>query len=217
MTSDEFLSYVMPELPGCSVPLVMSHASQILLDFCQETRCWVEMLDPIKLIAGQHTCELEVPTNTRVTFVMGAHVNGRQIYPRTKAEMNRHHPGWMAHAGSAPSHFIALPNKDLRLYPTPNTSGADLTVEVALVPVPQAASVLSATLPDEVMSDHLLAISCGVKARLMAMANQTWSAPAQAAYYGEMYGQAINDAKVDQLQGGASHNHFVPPQPFGGI
>lgn len=211
MTRDEFLPYVLPELPGCPVPLVMAKALEVLLGFCERSGVWVETLDPIDLRAGTAEYSLDAPSGSRVVSIESATCGVRSVGPKTRAELNRGMPGWRGHEGS-PIYFIFTPGQDLVVYPKPNTDGQQLLLDVKLLPT----APLN-TLPDAVMTRHTLAIAAGVKARLMAMKNQAWSAPDMVGYYAGEYERLLSDACVQRLVGGGNRDLFVQPQPFGGI
>lgn len=211
MTRDDFLPYVLPELPGCPVPLVMAKAMEVLLDFCERSGVWVQALDPIDLRAGTAEYSLDAPFGSRVVSIESATCGTRPVHPKTRAELNRALPGWQSHEGS-PIHFIFTPGQDLLVYPRPNADGQQLLLDVKLLP-----SAPLNMLPDAVMVRHTLAISAGVKARLMAMKDRSWSAPEMVGYYTGEYERLLSDACVQRLTGGGSRSLFVEPQPFGGV
>lgn len=213
MTRDEFLPYVMPELPGCPIPMVMAKAFEVLTDFCTRTGAWQVSLDPIDQPAGSADADLGAPTGSRISMVETITCLGspRPLVPSTRGEMHRALPGWEAMVGSTPTHFIRLDSGSVRLYPIPSVD-CQLQADVRLIPKPGLT-----VLPDKVMNDYLLPIAAGVKAKLMAMPKKSWSAPEMVAFYGAEYETAISNAIVKRAEGGAVRDMYVPPQTFGGV
>ena len=59
-TTDDFLSGILPDVPGCPLPTVRFHVHRAVMEFCRESGIWHEDLTPIDLVtlaAGQW-CEL---------------------------------------------------------------------------------------------------------------------------------------------------------------
>lgn len=212
MTRDQFLPYVMPELPGCPIPLIMSKALEVLMDLCTRGSPWVEPLDPLSLTAGVSTYELDPPAGARIISIKSASIGGRPVTPRTRSELTESLGSlWSSHTGQ-PIHYTLSSLGELTVYPVPSSGGMVLNIDAQLMPIAPLNSI-----PDAVANLDLMAIINGVKARLMIMKGQPWSAPDLAAVYMSEYERLVSQASVRQHFGGGSRSLIVPPQPFGGV
>jgi hypothetical protein len=213
MTRDEFLNRVMPELPGCPVPMVMGVALEVLEDFCDRTRAWAQTLDPIELVTGQAVYSVDVPSGSRLLSIRLASGPQMRVTPRTRTEMAGIHPGWEAQQGSDPVHMIVdIDASEIRVYPIPSVDGKLLRLDVELCPFGALQM-----LPDGVMRRYSTAIVSGVKARLMAKPKKSWSSPEMVGYYTQVYEDAVSRVIVDRHTRGAAGDLIVPPVPFGGV
>lgn len=213
MTRDELLSRVMPELPGCPVPMVMSTAQEVLEDFCDRTRAWQATLDTVPMRAGQGVIELELPTGTRLIAIRAVTQSGRPVSPRSRRQLNIEHPGWESATGQYVQHFLLdMATNEVRVFPIPSQDGDALQFDVDLAPF----GVLT-ILPDEVMRRHSQAIISGIKGRLMIKPKKAWTQPDMAGIYLAEYERKVAEAVAGQVVGGVVGDLVIQPHPFGGV
>ena len=62
MKVDDLMPYILAEVPGCPVPTVRFAIIQAAAELCREAHTWNEIQDPMTLIDGQHTYQLDAPT-----------------------------------------------------------------------------------------------------------------------------------------------------------
>lgn len=212
MKSDQFLPMVMPELPGCPVPMVMDAALETIEEFCKRTSCWVEMAEPITTRAGEALYQIEVSTGARVLDLQAASANGYPMTPRSMRDIALRTPGWSTATANAPAHYELTGIAEMRVWPKPAVDGTELVVIARLAP----SSPLN-DLPDAVMINYSRAIANGVKARLMIKQKTEWFNPQMAVAYGGLYEQAVAEASARTVSAGSTEDVLIPPIPFGGI
>jgi len=210
MQLDEFLPYVLAEVPGCPDITARLALAQVAIEFCSKTLAWNQVLDPIALAIGQADYDVEIPTLGRVELVESVFCNGIALRPVTTLELNAALPDWRTAKGNLPRFYNSPEDRSiLRVYPTPTESGHILVVKACFIPVSGAR-----TLPDFLGQYHMDAIASGTKARLMLMPGVDWSNPQLAAYYKTEFNRSIDDTRITQIhervQGGLS----VPARRF---
>lgn len=211
MTRDEFLKLVMPELPECPVPLVMSVANDVLEDFCKKTSCWTEVVDPIFTLSGVHTYTIDPPAAAKVIDLQSVSANGQPVHPMRIKDIALSTPGWDQAVSAAPRYFEFTGVGDIRLWPTPSQDDVAITVVARLAPAPSLQE-----LPLAVMTTYGKAISRGARSALMLMQKKPWTDQAMGAYYGSRFEQDIADASSRSMSAGSTGDVFVKPVRFGG-
>ena len=210
MTFDEFLPYVMPELPGVPLPLLVNEAGTVLDEFCRASHCWTETLDPVTMQAGVDVYDFELPPGALVHVINAMHAGGHEMTVTDRKQLFRQMPDWQTRTAVSPAHYIRLNNREFQVVPKPHADGVQVLVEAVLVP-----KLPLASLPDAVMRDHQQAIVAGVKFRLMAQAKKPWSDPVTAAFHKTMHDAKLNDAITQRMHGYTAGDVYVKPQTFG--
>ena len=77
----DFLSYVLPYVTGCSMPLAQQQILSICREFCSRAPVVQELLDPVDAIAGQALYDLDAPSGTDVSLVLEAFYQGNELLP----------------------------------------------------------------------------------------------------------------------------------------
>lgn len=205
-THDVFYPLLLAELPGCPLPLVKQTINRAARDFCRDSMAWQEDIDAVVLRPGVWRYELGLPSDAQIALVQTAKIGTRDLTPAIDA---RGAINWGAAQGE-PSRYAVLPNWiEIAVDPTP-IQAATLRLAAVLAPTLEAA-----TLPDVLADRHFDAIAEGVKARLMAMANKTWSDPAGAQLAAAAFAKAKTDARIEAAYGRVIGSLSVTPRPFG--
>lgn len=188
----EFYDLLMPELPGCSTAMVDHQLRQTAREFCLRTGAWRLPFDPMNLLAGQGTYDLDSPEpESEVVKLYSFAIGGKLLWQDAD-----HAP-----AGTA----LHLPY--LRNTP-PFTLSPDLlelTLAPELVPSADASGGLqlvgslkpnaSATrLPEFLKSQYSDTMRHGVLSRLMLMAKKPWTDRDLASVYAGRWQAELNFA-----------------------
>lgn len=212
MTLDQFMPFMLVELPGCPDPLIRQALLRAAEEFCRRTSAWNEIQEPIQLVAGVRDYDLDVPPGARVCAVLSVHVGSQALAPANAATLQRRVPGWMTAEATEPAFYNLVPDRDLlSVYPMPSEyASASMTVRAAYAPRFDAGS-----LPDFLGQRYLDAITGGAKAILMLMPTKLWSNPALAAYGRKQFDDALVDAMAEELHGRTVGSVGLQPRGFG--
>jgi len=172
---------LLPYLIGCPEPLARQALVDAAIDFCGRTNAVSVALDPVPVVAGVATYELEPPPQTSVSLVQKAWYDGRLLKPVPYEQADAIYnaptgvPGY--YYGESVDEIFSL-----TLWPTPGESLPDgLRIRAALMPARSAtqlhtilfdryveavvhgAIVLLASVPDEPYTDLVLAAASAAK------------------------------------------------------
>ena len=209
MTFDEFLPYVMPDLPGCPLPTLVNELGTVLDEFCRATLCWTEILDPVIMRAGVDVYDFGA-SGAVVHAVNSMHSNGNEMHVTDRKRLFRETPDWLTRTSTAPDKFIRLSTQEFQVVPKPQVDGAVVLVDAILIP-----RLPLTSLPDAVMRDHREAIVSGLKYRLMAQANKSWSDPVTASFQKTLHDTKVTDAVNLRMRGYTTGDVYVQPRRFG--
>lgn len=205
MKLSDFSRFVIPEVIGCSDPLMEQALIQVAYEFCDKSGAWDELQEPQPLISGVPDYEIDVPQGAIALRVVHASIDGRMLHPEPLANVQH-----LSATQSDPRFFnSAIERGAVRLFPTPGRSGQKLELMVAFAP-----SMTANSLPDFLMQRHADAIASGTKARLMLVPGQSWSNPQLGAYYSDRFQQGIVDARIERLHGRVSGSLQVQARKF---
>lgn len=210
MTFDEFLPYVMPDLPGVPLPTLVNELGTVLDEFCRATLCWTETLDPVTMRAGVDVYDFDLPSGALAHVVNAMHCDGQKMTVTDRKTLFRETPDWLTRTSISPDKYIRLSTQEFQVVPKPQVDGAQVLVEAVLVP-----RLPITSLPDAVMKDHLQAIASGVKFRLMAQAGKSWSDPVTASFHKTMHDAKLSDAISLRMHGYTVGDVYVKPMRFG--
>lgn len=184
--------YLMPELGGANAALVDLHLRRVIIDFCDKTGIYTELVTPINIVAGDYTYSL-----TPATAGMSV-VRAWSVWYGTR----RLHKGILSAVEDAlkrvpepglPTHYTSVLPGEILVYPVPAESLAGgLTARLWLRPADDVTAIA-----DWLGERYLDAFAAGAKARLMSMAEKPWSNADQAMMYRGEYMSARSDAKIE--------------------
>lgn len=187
----EFHDYLLPELPGCTVAMVNLHLVQVAREFCHSTSAWRLPLDPIGLVAGQKTYDLDAPELqadpvrlTKMTVagvLLWQYADARPVNRADTPKYQRNKPPFTV---SNDLTEITLAADEVPAA----TLVADMLLEGAFKP-----SITATALPDFLRSQYLEAMRFGTLSRLMVM-KKKWGDRDLAMRYASEWHSALNFA-----------------------
>lgn len=212
MQIDDLVHYVRLELPGVMDVIIVQAMAATAMDFCERTRVWQEIQDPVPLIDGVNQYDMEGPTGARVLTIANVWAADRELVAVTMADLVRVLPNWQTAQSSQPQYYNAARDlKAITVYPIPmGAQKAQLTLKAQYAPK-RTATVL----PDFLGDNHHDALVDGTQARLMLQVNVPWSNPAAGMMHQQAYEQAVAKAHIDQLHEQVPASLRVRPMRFG--
>lgn len=198
---DDFLPYVLPDVPGCAEIVAVQQIKNTVIDFCEKS-CVVQVdLDPVTLLAGESTYDLEPPTNRLVTKVMRLFYKNKELPPVGAdyiGSASFYNPD--AIDGDAQSNPIGWSQKDtttFTVFPPPkDRENGAITIRAAIKPTRAATSC-----DDIVFEDYVEYIAAGAKARLMIVPNKAYTNPNLVVTQNQFYMQGVNVARQRATRG----------------
>jgi hypothetical protein len=188
----DLFNEVLPELPGVGEALATNAIRNSIIEFCQGSWCWRYFMDPLPVLAGLNTCELDPPPGAEVTQALVVKVDGEPLTPKSESDLTAILPRWQTERGT-PKFFLTDDPAQLILAPVPDTKiMGGLVVTVALQPTRGSTSF-----PTWIWSRYFDGLAAGAKARLMAMPGKPWSSPQLYALYRDRFEKAMASAKVE--------------------
>lgn len=212
MKIDDLAHYVRLETPGVTDGIIVQTIATVAMDFCERTRVWTEIQDPVALVDNLNQYDMEGPTDARVLTIANVWAANRELKATTMAALVYVLPNWQTAKASQPQYYsVARDLKVITVYPIPlQAQSAPLTFRAHYAPRRTAT-----TLPDFLGDNYHDALVAGAKARLMLQVNVEWSNPATGMFYQQAYEQAVAKAQSDQLHEQAPAPLRVRPVRFG--
>lgn len=212
MRIDEIMQYVRLEMPGAPDFIITQNIAAVANDFCNRTRVWNEIQQPIAMRDGVSQYDIEPPVGARAIGVSEVWQGDRQLVGVTQSTLSSVLPEWQTARAPAPLYFnVANDHRLITVYPRPDLAmRAKLTLRVILTPKRTAQE-----LPDFLIDEHLDALVCGTKARMFAQVNVPWSNQMTAPSLTNTYDQAVTDARIKELHGNVTSSLRVTPRRFG--
>jgi hypothetical protein len=214
MTLDDFLKYVLPEVPGC--PTVT--AKQAVLDAADEfltfTGAWDEVQDAIPLLADVQEYELEAPTGARCIDLKAVYTRAGQLEGVTIRQLAVLLPNWQSAEASHPSHYTrAFDFSNIRVYPLPTAPDGETIAMHAVYTVTDRAT----TIPDVIVQRYREPIAAGAKARLQRMSPKvaTWADARAAKERQDEFEDGKLAARVTANHSKTTGALYVPARAFG--
>lgn len=211
MTLDDFLPFMLVDLPGCPDPTVKQALLLSANEFCRESHCWDEVQDPLTLTANVRDYDLEGPPDGRCLLVRDVWMGARALRPTTMQELQLVIPKWRETFTNDPTYYnAAIDRQQISFYPTPDgTSTNQVVIRAVYVPTLSATS-----LPDFLGDRYLEYVVAGAKARLMATPGQTYSKPDAVAFHRERFDNGIALAKAEMMHDRVQGLVTVRPRQF---
>lgn len=164
-----FLEYVLPHAAGVPEVVAKRCIRDAVIDFCDETKLYEQVLDGTLVTAGVNEFELELPTNTRLSGVIKLTLDdGSELTPG--------------------EHF-AVKQESIELL-SPLSMDVVITATVALKPTRS-----STTCPLFLFEDWAEVIGHGALAMLFNMFNEEWGNQKAAASSFSLYRNGVTKAK----------------------
>ncbi len=195
----DFYPLVITECPGVPIILANEHIRNAAIQFCEESRIWIEMQTPYAVVAATPDVTFATVTDGRVHEIRSATWNGYPIDPLTREWCDIWRPQWRPGitpvVQGAVEGVTQLNDTTCRLVLAPAANGT-LILEVALKPTQTAA-----TLPDILFNEYKEVIAAGANARLQAMNDVPWRNLEQAAIHAGFFKDAYERANLRQAKG----------------
>lgn len=172
---------------------VTEHAiRRAAITFCRESWVWKEVCDPLDVLVGESTYDLEPPTGADVARVVTAYLDGAELTPSSIDS-----PVFSSAGSGHPKLWAQVDTEQIILAPHPDsTITAALVVTLALQP-----SQTSQSLPKWIATQHHDTIINGAIAFLLGMPGQTWTDYNLAAAKDSAFRAGISDARSSAVAG----------------
>lgn len=211
---DAFMSRLMPQVRGCPAPLAEQALVDAAIEFCEETGVVRATTDPIPLIAGQATYDVDTPSGTEIVRVIRAWSGKRLLALAPAAAASSVYPfatsvGSDAPPTGDPVTLLVTDRQTVTLYPTPDKAVEKLTLRVATRPQRGATR-----LEDALLYDWAEAVVSGALFRLASTSGQAFSdaALAQAAF--ARFWFFVNRARIEANRARVSGPVAVAGRPL---
>lgn len=199
---DDFMPYVLPEVPGAPEPIVTQHIRSACIDFCEKSLILTRDHDPITLVEKIVDYDLEPPTGYIVVKVMKAWLENQELTPlapdfvREASVYNRLFSSYES-APDRPRAYLQKDERSISVWGVPDKNYANgLTLRVALKP-----SRASTTIENVVFEDYAEVIAHGALYRLMISPGKSYTNPEMAAVHKNLFDQGINVARQRATHG----------------
>jgi len=198
---DDFLPYVLPDVPGCAEISAIQAIRNTVIDFCEKS-CVVQVdLDLVTLVAGEGNYDLDPPPNRLVTKVMKLFYKNKELPPMgpdyvpSAAFYNPDVSG--ADSRSEPTTWSQKDTTTFSVFPIPKAKEVDaITIRAAIKPTRSSSSC-----DDVIFEDYAEYIGAGAKARLMISPNKAYTNPNLVATQNQFYMQGVNVARQRATRG----------------
>jgi hypothetical protein len=190
--------YIEPHVKGCPIPAIRQALRDAIVEFCEESQYWRQLLPAINVDADDETyllTEFAPPAGTLIAEVITAYYNGQKMTAHGPNWLDRNYPGWIAAEASAPQNYYLPDPTQIRLVPIPTEAlTAGLQIYVALKPTDTGLLV-----EDYLYQDWREAIAAGALGRLLESPTAPWREPNRAVklreFFMEKMGEAYNRAE----------------------
>lgn len=157
----QFLPDLLPLVPSCPEPVAKLALRRAAQRFCELTRAWRVVLDPITVASGIDAYDLPVPEKSELVRIEVAKLDGEHIHVATQDETQRSRD------------YVFCPDgEQIYLNPLPSSTRS-LVLTAALKPADNAPGV-----EDFVAARYRDLIARGAAARLKQQPGKAYSDPA---------------------------------------
>jgi hypothetical protein len=191
-----FLPRLLPWCPSAPEPLIYQELLDSAIQFCEESHVVRYITDPITVIPGVATYDIELPQYTDLVRVMRVYyADGPFSYP----------------VGGF-NNWVISDIGEITLFPTPTSDPKrPMFFEVVTKPTRSANQVA-----DQLFTDWVEGVCGGAIQRICAMPDQPWSNDANAAKGANAYRIWKNKAMFEATKGRVQRDTVVTPRPFVG-
>lgn len=200
---DDFLTFLMPYVPGCPDPLARQALVQSAIEFCSRTEIAQE-LSTLTLHAGTDTYDLDVPNQQVLVNVLEVVYEGRVIDAVS-------YPVAQLPPGRPQGVLKPLPEStELTVVPAPDAASATtLTVRAAFRPTPKTTQLV-----DELFNNWHDAVVQGALKRLCAMPGQMFTSASTVMLATQAFVDYITEARLVARKKRLVQSDRVRPHPF---
>lgn len=171
-----FFADLMPLVPSCPEPVAELALRRAAQRFCDLSRAWRVVLDPITLAEGIDAYDVELPQRTELVRIEAAKLNGHDVHVATRDEETQR----------GRDYVFCPDGKEVYVNPVPGGPGA-LALTACLKPSNAAAGV-----EDFIADGHLELIARGAAGRLMQQRGKAYSDPSGGLLmWGEFEGECL--------------------------
>jgi hypothetical protein len=212
MTLDDFLVYVLPEVPGCPRQIAAQAVLDAAIDFMTFSQVWNEIQDPIALVDGVYEYDLSAGwTYARAIDIREIYTPNGRLIGKTMREIADLIPNWQVQTSSEPLYYSRAATYDtIRVFPIPQLPTDSMTVD-AVYTLRESATVI----PDVVVQRWRRPIADGALARLQLMAGAAWFNERRGLRHEQDFERARADARITAMIDKASGSVRVPGRLFG--
>jgi hypothetical protein len=195
-TYDQFLVEVIPYVRDVPEVVAIQAVRNACIEFCEETRYLQVDNDPVALITGQSSYDLDADTGYVVIDVVEAWVGDQFLVPKSVEQLTKIYRGndWRTMKGN-PYYYYRSRMASLNLVPTPQVPSAIsqsfLNCRVAVAPSRSSTSVDS-----DLYERFLEVIGFGARARLYGTVNQPYYDPQATLDYRKRFNDEIADVRT---------------------
>ncbi len=182
------------DIPGVPEPVAVNAIRKAAIEFCDRGLVWVVSHDPVILSAGESTYPFEPDSGTVVARVEQAWVDGVDITPKTRLDLQNAYTNWPTITG-APKHYLQENTEEIILFPKP-ASAQTLTMKVALKPSRKSTGV-----EGWLIEKYLEEIMHGAAWKLLEIPGKPWTDGAAAMYHKGAFDAAITNAQLAAAKG----------------
>jgi len=193
-----FLPGIVPNIPGCPRNTFLSAIRDACIKFCDESWAIRETLAAFDVTSGTQEYTLaSADTGRKVLGIVSYQYNGRNLDPKTQAELDVIDQGWrQADAGTPFYYYSPAPGiLGLNREPDETITGGQQVV-VAVGPT-QTATVVDTRLYTEWKE----AIERGAMMILKDIDGKSWSDTKSSVYYGKFFNQFVQRARAAAEKG----------------
>lgn len=217
---NDLYTEILPDVPGCSEPLMDRAIRNAVVQFCERARVLRETLPKINVVADQaeYSCAPSDPTNRALVHVWHLTFEGKPVERKTEDQLDlefeeaqdryaylfyHHHAyagfdsdDWRTAKTSRPRYFYEKRPDKVRLVGIPTTAITDgLEIEIILKPTRAATAV-----DDFVIEDYYKTLAHGALAELLALPKKPWTDGGLSQYHRGHFEDGIAQAHADALR-----------------
>jgi hypothetical protein len=192
---------ILPFVRDCSTPAAVIAARFACIEFYKHSLWQQEELEPVDLVAGQATYEIEVMPNTVPSAVMRVKIDGiakpLEFATKDKLDQLYRYQDWTVVVGT-PRFVTQITDADIILVPAPDDVIAQpkaMHLLVATLPTPDAVEI-----DDSVFNYYSEALAYGARARLMETAGQPYYDPQNAPFCWSKFYAGVSEAKARRMR-----------------
>lgn len=205
----KFLIEVMPYVRDVPEFVAINAIRNATIEFCEKTKIIQQELDPITLLPGISTYDLDVGVGYQPAGVMAAWVSNQPLEAKAPDDLKKIYPqDWRVMTGN-PSFFTQMVNEEVIVVPFSTEKRPNaLRLITAVTPARDASSV-----DDLVWNKYAEIIGFGARARLYDTPGQPYYDPQAAVLYRAKFVNGIGEGKIAVGRGlSRASNRVRPPR-----